>query len=257
VCILNSSMNNNSCSIFLSIFFPLSTLLSDNVLLDPPFEFHHDSTTIDISSDSVGSFNGMIHNTSSDVVNLAVVRRLNVIEEGWTSSICVAAICYNEMIDSVSFEMNAGDSIPCGVLVWVNESGVGTVQLDIFDLNGQSEHVLVDIIFYFNETVSTITDVAGQEGPKSFNLMDNYPNPFNPFTTLRYEILKDEKVEITVYDMSGRVVRKLLNNVQKAGQNHVQWNGLNDQGMTVSSGSYLYNIQAGGHGETRKMVLLR
>ena len=257
MCILNSSMNNNSCSIFLSIFFPLSTLLSDNVLLDPPFEFHHDSTTIDISSDSVGSFNGMIHNTSSDVVNLAVVRRLNVIEEGWTSSICVAAICYNEMIDSVSFEMNAGDSIPCGVLVWVNESGVGTVQLDIFDLNGQSEHVLVDIIFYFNETVSTITDVAGQEGPKSFNLMDNYPNPFNPFTTLRYEILKDEKVEITVYDMSGRVVRKLLNNVQKAGQNHVQWNGLNDQGMTVSSGSYLYNIQAGGHGETRKMVLLR
>ena len=239
------------------MFFPLSTLLADIVLLDPPFEFHHDSTTIDISSDSVGSFNGMIHNTSSDVVNLAVVRRLNVIEEGWTSSICVAAICYNEMIDSVSFEMNAGDSIPCGVLVWVNESGVGTVQLDIFDLNGQSEHVLVDIIFYFNETVSTITDVAGQEGPKSFNLMDNYPNPFNPFTTLRYEILKDEKVEITVYDMSGRVVRKLLNNVQKAGQNHIQWNGLNDQGMTVSSGSYLYNIQAGGHGETRKMVLLR
>ena len=257
MCILNSSMNNNSYSIFLSIFFPLSTLLSDHLLLDPPFEFHHDSTTIDISSDSVGSFNGMIHNTSSDVVNLAVVRRLNVIEEGWTSSICVAAICYNEMIDSVSFEMNAGDSIPCGVLVWVNESGVGTVQLDIFDLNGQSEHVLVDIIFYFNETVSTITDVAGQEGPKSFNLMDNYPNPFNPYTTLRYEILKDEKVEITVYDLSGRVVRKLLNNVQKAGQNHIQWNGLNDQGMTVSSGSYLYNIQAGGHGETRKMVLLR
>ena len=250
-------MNNNSYSIFLSIFFPLSTLLSDNVLLDPPFEFHHDSTTIEISSDSVGSFNGMIHNTSSDVVNLAVVRRLNDLEENWTSSICVGAICYNEMIDSVSVEISAGDSIPCGVLVWVNESGVGTVQLDIFDLNGQSEHVLVDIIFYFNETVSTITDDGLQEGFKSFNLMDNYPNPFNPFTTLRYEILKDEKVEITVYDMSGRVVRKLLNNVQKAGQNHVQWNGLNDQGMTVSSGSYLYNIQAGGHGETRKMVLLR
>jgi len=250
-------MNNNSYSIFLSIFFPLSTLLSDNVLLDPPFEFHYESVTIDISSDSVGSFNGMIHNTSSDVVNLAVVRRLNAIEEGWTSSICVAAICYNETVDSVSFEMNAGDSIPCGVLVWVNESGVGTVQLDIFDLNGQSEHVLVDIIFYFNETVSTITDGARQEGPKRFNLMDNYPNPFNPFTTLRYEILKDEKVEITVYDINGRVVRKLLNNVQKAGQNHVQWNGFNDQGIPVSSGSYLYTIQAGGYGKTKKMLLLR
>jgi len=257
VCILNSSMNNNSYSIFFSVFFPLSTLLADIVLLDPPFEFHYESVTIDISSDSVGSFNGMIHNTSSDVVNLAVVRRLNDFEENWTSSICVGAICYNEMIDSVSVEISAGDSIPCGVLAWANGSGEGTIQLDIFDLNGQSEHVLVDIIFYFHEIVSTITDDGLQEGFKSFNLMDNYPNPFNPFTTLRYEILKDEKVEITVYDMSGRVVRKLLNNVQKAGQNHVQWNGLNDQGMTVSSGSYLYNIQAGGHGETRKMVLLR
>ena len=239
------------------MFFPLSTLLADIVLLDPPFEFHYESATIDISSDSVGSFNGMIHNTSSDVVNLAVVRRLNDLEEGWTSSICVAAICYNETVDSVSFEINSGDSIPCGVLVWVNESGVGTVQLDIFDLNGQSEHVLVDIIFYFNETVSTITDDVVEERFKSFNLIGNYPNPFNPVTSISYFLDENNFIHLSIHDLSGKLVKTLFKGKQNAGHHSINWNSRNKYGESVAAGIYFYNFSLGNIIESKKMILLK
>ena len=250
-------MNNNSYSIFFSVFFPLSTLLADIVLLDPPFEFHYESVTIDISSDSVGSFNGMIHNTSSDVVNLAVVRRLNDFEENWTSSICVGAICYNEMIDSVSVEISAGDSIPCGVLAWANGSGEGTIQLDIFDLNGQSEHVLVDIIFYFNETVSTITDDGLQEGFKSFNLMDNYPNPFNPVTSIPYFLDENNFIHLSIHDLSGKLVKTLFEGKQNAGHHSINCNSRNKYGESVAAGIYFYNFSLGNIIESKKMILLK
>jgi hypothetical protein len=93
--------------------------------------------------------------------------------------------------------------------------------------------------------------------PISNVLYDCYPNPFNPVTTLRYDIPEDGIVNITIYDMMGRVVSNLVSSQQNAGYKSIQWNATNNTGQPVSAGVYLYTIQAGEFRQTKKMVLLK
>ena len=93
--------------------------------------------------------------------------------------------------------------------------------------------------------------------PYKFVLHQNYPNPFNPITSLRYDLPNDGLVNITIYDMMGRIVKTLVNSSQTAGFKSVQWNATNDRNEPVSAGLYLYTIQAGEYRKTKKMVLLK
>ena len=93
--------------------------------------------------------------------------------------------------------------------------------------------------------------------PNAFTLYQNSPNPFNPITSLPYDLPENRLVNITVYDMMGRIVKTLVNGSQTAGFKSVQWNATNDRNESVSAGLYLYTIQAGEFRQTRKMVLLK
>ena len=127
----------------------------------------------------------------------------------------------------------------------------------ILEVNGAScEFGLDDIYWDGGETTSIIEDEFG-ENPTKFNLQNSFPNPFNPVTTLRYDLPEDALVNITIYDMVGRVVKTLMNDQQTAGYKSIQWNATNDAGSPVSAGIYLYMIQAGEFRQTRKMVLLK
>ena len=104
------------------------------------------------------------------------------------------------------------------------------------------------------ETIlSTDKDVI----PLQYVLHQNHPNPFNPVTTLRYDLPENSLVNITIYDMLGRQVKTLVNQTQDAGYRSVIWNATNDYGKPVSAGIYLYQIQAGEFVQTKKMVLLK
>ena len=101
--------------------------------------------------------------------------------------------------------------------------------------------------------------------PYVFNLHQNYPNPFNPMTTFSYDLPEESLVIITIYDMMGRRVSTLVSKRQSAGYRSIQWNATDDNGSPISSGLYLYTIEAGdpsassGHSfrQTKKMVLLK
>ena len=93
--------------------------------------------------------------------------------------------------------------------------------------------------------------------PITYHLYSAYPNPFNPITTLDYDLPEDVLVNITIFDMMGRVVKTIVNNQQNAGFKSVRWNATNDNGSPVSAGLYLYKIQAGEFRQTKKMVLLK
>ena len=93
--------------------------------------------------------------------------------------------------------------------------------------------------------------------PEVFALHQNYPNPFNPVTTLRYDLPEQANVNIIIYDMLGRQVRTLINQIQDAGIKSVQWDATDSFGKPVSAGIYLYQIHAGDFVQTRKMVLLK
>jgi hypothetical protein len=93
--------------------------------------------------------------------------------------------------------------------------------------------------------------------PSRYTLHQNFPNPFNPVTTLRYELPEQATVNITIYDMLGKHVKTLINQTQNAGYKSVIWDATNDYGKPVSAGIYLYQIQAGEYMQTKKMVLLK
>ena len=88
--------------------------------------------------------------------------------------------------------------------------------------------------------------------PSKFVLQQNYPNPFNPSTTIRYEIPKSSFVILSIFDLLGREITTLINQVQNAGYHEVTFNAAN-----LSSGIYIYRIQTDGTSQVRKMVLLK
>jgi hypothetical protein len=94
--------------------------------------------------------------------------------------------------------------------------------------------------------------------PSSFALHASVPNPFNPITTITYDVpAGGADVSITIYDVSGKRVREIVNARRPAGSWSVQWNGVDDRGARVASGVYFYRMRAGAFVETRKMVLLK
>jgi chitodextrinase len=93
--------------------------------------------------------------------------------------------------------------------------------------------------------------------PRTFKLHSNYPNPFNPETTIKFELPKQEKVRLLIYNVLGQVVNELVNEQKKAGYHVIKWNGTDSFGRATASGIYFYRITAGKYTNTKKMVLIR
>ena len=93
--------------------------------------------------------------------------------------------------------------------------------------------------------------------PGELSLHSNFPNPFNPITTIQYSLPEDALVNVTIYDMMGRIVKRLVNSSQTAGFKSVRWNATNNRNEPVSAGLYIYTIQAGEFRQSKKMVLLK
>ncbi len=94
--------------------------------------------------------------------------------------------------------------------------------------------------------------------PSDYVLEQNYPNPFNPSTTIRFSLPLDKNVSVKVYDVAGRLVRTLVNDrLLSQGAHEVTWDGTNDAGVSVASGTYLYSLEYGNFRQTKTMVLLK
>ena len=97
-----------------------------------------------------------------------------------------------------------------------------------------------------------------QTRPEAFSLANNFPNPFNPTTTIQYALPTAAEVELTVYNAVGQAVRTLVAEHQSAGRYVVEWDATNYSGHSLSSGMYFYRLQAGGEfREAKKMLLLK
>jgi hypothetical protein len=120
-------------------------------------------------------------------------------------------------------------------------------------------HLGLIILEYYGPTsIDSPGDRVGNL-PKTFTLSQNYPNPFNPSTTIQYDIAATSgtvPVEINIYNIRGRLVRKLVDQEKEPGRYQVQWDGHDEQGRAVSSGVYLYRLETGNFISTRKMVML-
>jgi hypothetical protein len=102
----------------------------------------------------------------------------------------------------------------------------------------------------FNVTNSTI--VVNSETPSEYKLYDNYPNPFNPATKIKFELKDTKLVTLKVYDITGKLIETLVNQKLQAGEYNVDFDGRN-----LSSGLYIYRIEAGDFKDTKKMMLIK
>jgi hypothetical protein len=127
----------------------------------------------------------------------------------------------------------------------------------------------VSVVYYCLEQVdldgttsrSRVIEVVMSEAsvlPVEMALLPNYPNPFNPGTTIAFDVNKAAVVSLRVLDLSGQVVRTLVaGEPYGAGRYQVVWDGRNEQGMRVASGVYLYQLSTADFRSLRKMTLLQ
>ncbi len=125
---------------------------------------------------------------------------------------------------------------------------------------GYDEVDPANLVVVINDTASgavTSAEDAEDTLPTDFALERNYPNPFNPSTDIAYALPRQVYVTLTVYDVSGREVRRLVDASQSAGRYQVRWDGTDAQGSPVRSGVYFYRLATEDWRKTQSMVLLK
>ncbi len=108
-----------------------------------------------------------------------------------------------------------------------------------------------------NFTPSTSVEIIDNGIPTSFELRQNYPNPFNPSTNISFALPSAEFVRIQIFDVLGSLVTTLLNRDLTAGNYKIAWNGVDQNGASVTTGVYLYKLETGSFTETKKMLLMK
>jgi len=153
----------------------------------------------------------------------------------------------------------SGDGAPDGSGSDGNASGPADESVARFPDSQDTDADVAD----FSKQAATIggtNDAASAVGsmPVAFRLLGASPNPFNPKTTIRFELTESQEVDLKIYDVSGRLVRDLLHGVtMPPGRHGVEWNGRDEVGRMSSAGIYLYRFDAGGDSETERMTLVR
>ena len=122
---------------------------------------------------------------------------------------------------------------------------------------GATTAVLVRATFNNGEITGTASGLGSLATPKAFALHPNVPNPFNPETTIRFELPHAAAVKLKVFDVLGQQVRTLVSGSLQAGTHSAVWHGRNDLGAQVGNGVYLYRLQAGEFTQMRRMLLLK
>ena len=164
----------------------------------------------------------------------------------------------------------AGQKLYDTYLCLYNQSETWTpVYFDLSAAAGQSVQIVfradaansVWSFLYIDDVSLTnqFSDVEKEKNPLliNFELKQNFPNPFNPSTTVQYSLPKEQNVKLTVYDLLGNRVAVLVNEPQSAGVHEVTWSGSDEKGKKASSGTYLLTIEAGSDVQSRKMILLK
>ncbi len=105
--------------------------------------------------------------------------------------------------------------------------------------------------------ISMIDENQLDIAPITTRLYNNYPNPFNPETTISFDLPQRDKVELVVYNLKGQKVKSLINEEMDMGVHKIIWNGTNNQGKEVASGVYYYRLSCRNYTKTNKMVLLK
>jgi len=160
----------------------------------------------------------------------------------------------NELLRTLMYDRAGQQYIDAGVnnfiadmpFMLTNSEDVSVAKIVLVDINTKKLGNIVIQTIYGTPTL-----------PLDYILFQNYPNPFNPSTSVKFQVPKTSDVTVKIYDMLGQEVRTLFASEVMRGTYSVEWDGMNDSGMQMSSGSYIYRMIAGDYVQSKKMVLLK
>jgi len=114
----------------------------------------------------------------------------------------------------------------------------------------------LDNIAIISGLATPVNDSVNGVSPVN-SLSFNYPNPFNPQTTISYSLSAQTHVRLNIYNLKGQLVRSLVDATEQKGNHQVVWNGTDDKNLAVGSGIYLYKLDAPGYTRVLKMMLMK
>jgi hypothetical protein len=202
-----------------------TTLSADEMTLDPIFDFNPDLPTVDNvrTADARYECSG-----NEEEINFEDIVLIITLKDG-------------REIRSQPF--SGRDPLPLPVQA-------AAAQIERLDTSGPPEII--------SRATAIEANASTQESqPEAFDLLPNYPNPFNSGTVLPFRTPASARAALHIYNLAGQRVRTLFDGPVPSGLGRAEWDGLDDAGNSVSSGIYLYRMEAEGFGQTRKLLLLR
>ncbi|MDH3268534.1 MAG: T9SS type A sorting domain-containing protein, partial [Ignavibacteria bacterium] len=136
-----------------------------------------------------------------------------------------------------------------------NTFGSGWIGAYVWDFAVSPAYLFIDDIYVINTTTGVQDTRSGIFS--GYDLYQNFPNPFNPNTTINFDLPVTELVKLNIYNSLGQKIRSLTNREFTAGTHQVQWDGLDEFSKEAPAGVYYYQIQAGSFQATNKMILLK
>ena len=231
--------------------YGLSNLVSHNLLraVKNGIDTHYLSVFFPFDDSMPG-----IHSLSSTGYNCLLVDRTSLSDNRYEliltqfadSTINIASQVINGLpIPSIMTQANF-------LVISLDSSGTGLDPVQVFGTGGDS--VVINGVSYNLPVLRFEQTTNLYDG---FTLYPAFPNPFNPITTINYDLPENVNVSLIIYDIRGRRVIQLANEYQQAGPKSIRWNGRNTSGQLVSAGMYFYAIEAGKHTAIKKMVLMK
>ena len=141
--------------------------------------------------------------------------------------------------------------------------GLTSFELECMVLDSQNDLLFVGTnsggVFRYDIATDIEPVVTRPALPNKLTLFPNFPNPFNPRTTIRYEIPihTNSPIQLRIYNVAGQLMKTLVDEIQQAGTHIISWDGADDKGVAVSSGVYLCILQVGNSSVSRKISLIR
>ncbi len=145
-----------------------------------------------------------------------------------------------------------------GTFQWTAPPGeTGDVTLYIAGHQGSASGANTNLSFVSSEIATDVGENGSSAIPNGYKLSDNYPNPFNPSTSIAFDLPQRSHVTIEIFNLLGQKVARLADEEYPAGSHTVTWSGMSSDGQSVPTGIYLYRLEAGNFIETKKMLLLK
>ncbi|MCH7529057.1 MAG: T9SS type A sorting domain-containing protein, partial [Candidatus Marinimicrobia bacterium] len=165
-------------------------------------------------------------------------------------------------VDWIGWKLVSWDMANDGTGSWLGDGNLdGDMRFDSFQLTYVPGAAPSGTLYFDDLRLIQLRplgiDLAAAAVPADFSLLPNYPNPFNPSTTITFTVPRRERVRLAVYDIMGRPVRTILTATIEPGRHQVIWDGRDGRGRNVATGVYIYRLETPSKSLARKMMLVK